>query len=131
MRHADKDFSPICIIFCHPLRPMIFVKIPFSYENHLSTCQGWGFNQKIGTGSIFQIWPCHTTLNFPLSFTVWFPGFPPPLPSPLLSHSLASFPFSLSFLLMIMAWQNKLKIQALFSNKCMCLIPNCEVLFSS
>ena len=43
------------------LGAMIFTKIPLSYENHLSTCQGWDFNKKIGTGSISLIGPSYTT----------------------------------------------------------------------
>ena len=56
-----KIFSLICIIFCYSWGALIFFKIPLSYENHLSTCRGWDFNQKIGTGSIFQIGPSYTT----------------------------------------------------------------------
>ena len=60
MRVVDKDFPLICIIFSYYLGAMIFMKILMSYENHLSTCRGWDFNQKIGTESIFVIGPCYT-----------------------------------------------------------------------
>ena len=39
------------------------MEIPLSYENHLSTCRGWDFNQKIGTRSIFQIGPFYTNVR--------------------------------------------------------------------
>ena len=59
---VDKDFPLICIIFSYYLGAMIFMKILMSYENNLSTCRGWDFNQKIGTGSIFVIGPSYTTM---------------------------------------------------------------------
>ena len=60
---VDKDFSLICIIFSYSWGAMIFMKIPLSYENHLSTCQGWDFNTKIGTGSIFLFGPSYATVR--------------------------------------------------------------------
>ena len=60
---VDKDFPMICMIFRYSWGAMIFTKIPLSYENHLSTCRGWDFNKKIGTGSIFLIGPTYTTFK--------------------------------------------------------------------
>ena len=59
----DKDFPMICMIFHFSWGAMIFTKIPLSYENHLSACRGWDFNEKNGTGSIFQIGPSYTNIT--------------------------------------------------------------------
>ena len=67
---VDKDFSLICIIFCYYWGAMISMKILMSYENHLSTCLGWDFNQKIGTGSIFVIGPSYTSIGLSLSWLI-------------------------------------------------------------
>ena len=60
---VNKEFSLICMNFCYSRGAMILMKIPMSYENHLSTCRGWDYNQKIGTGSIFPIGPSYTSYS--------------------------------------------------------------------
>ena len=63
MEVVDKDFTLICKIFRFSWGTMFSTKIPLSYENHLSTCQGWDFNKKISTGSIFVIGPSFTIFS--------------------------------------------------------------------